>query len=474
MSTRKAHVKRVKLQNDGGSYSDSVWIDSLRFDSIEAVRNSGGQAEVYNFKWKDDGEDPAGGNPGRVIDKVDVDMGGSTLKFPVVRKLTTVQSGQSAVHTVKNKQGEGKRKTVTKRVYHTPDLNDTDPIDWATYPSTWLAAQDNKDTGQYIDVEMVRTYERKQQQGPTYQGTVVGWKNDALLDLMEDSPADVDPDKVLRLDPFQLVVNVQKADLHYIEVTYNYYQIDFSYHTFGEGTASSLTAYMGPGTIAYNCLSGYPDAVIVSPGIIESVTNGFTASGGFALYGVGDVTPFHDEVTVSGVPDIVRVMPIDGAYGMGLFEYSGGPHSQYWVPSGGAGAPLLNPPPGSSTSPLPGSYLPAPSEPSSLWKDGLAADWRQYGFLNLSEPLYVAGGNGSCGDPEFGTILCIMEGFAVESHPCATTTIDGSGATATWTRSDGTVFNFVPIGSFVFGGGGSAGGFSILLKRTDLIAADGY
>lgn len=213
MSTRKVHGKRITSPSDS-----DTWVDILRIDGLVDIQNAGAQGQTLHLKWEDDGDN---NNPARVMEDIPVPALSEDFVIPAVKSLRTTNSAQRATHHFKNQTDNAARSIAVKRVYATNlDVPDGGAVDWDSFPDAYSAAT-REDENKYLDVGIVTSYGRKQQQGFDFQGSVFHIRNKPLLDVMEDAPGGAD----VVLDPFQIIVNIYGRNplppgLHGLAYTY--------------------------------------------------------------------------------------------------------------------------------------------------------------------------------------------------------------------------------------------------------------
>lgn len=217
MIPRKCHHKRVYARNvSDDSENKDAWLDILRIDEMSHLQNAGAQAADVRFKWEDD-NDPSTNQRRKMKTLKVTSPVDDTVYFNVeiVQSIVTFDSDQRQVRTFNNTTDNTRRKVKKRRVTF-KELDLPAKATWDVYMGL-IAAGANEDKDQYIDVEFVQNFVTSQQQGFDYQRATNTLKNEKALELY--SAAD---GEVVRLDPLQVIVNVQLNSIKVFVVSGSY------------------------------------------------------------------------------------------------------------------------------------------------------------------------------------------------------------------------------------------------------------
>lgn len=302
MPPRKAHVIRIW---ENPSDKSGKWIDVLRVDRFDGLRNAGGQVQTHHFKWEDDSSDGTGesANGQRTMETVTVkdSDGDDLLDVPAVKKMMTMNSDQRAYrHFANDKNTNNTRRVVNVKVYPV-DIGDTDPttpMDWESYKSA--LGSGTKDTSKYLTMAVPERWYTNEQQGYDYQGAFRHLRHKLdITDELDNMEVTEDDANATWLDPFQIIVNWTPDDkptpgLRYV----------------GLGTTLGDVSIVGP-----------PNSITIGDYRQTGSGNGwtfgniyFSSDGGvtkvLAYSGIG--------ITVEGVPGNVTIGPHPPGTGFGL------------------------------------------------------------------------------------------------------------------------------------------------------------
>lgn len=295
MTQRKGHV--IRVFKDGDTSSNS-WVDVLRLDQIPTIQNGGGQVKFYGVtKWKDDSGagDGKSDNPIHITEQVKVkdDSGSTICEVPATKAMVLRQSGQEVIHYFRNdKDTNSARQVQLVRVYPANvDVDPTTPMDWEEYKAALQSG--DPDTSQWITMAVPLTWQTKQQQGATYQGQGVKYKNrHELVDVLNNFEETDDDTDAVWLDPLSVIVNWSG----------------------GGGTPATYTLFMGtyvvwaptyaPDQIGLGPVTTLPIFIYFSDSVLSPI--GIPVYGPYTLDVVGlavaydDITPY---IPANNTPD---------------------------------------------------------------------------------------------------------------------------------------------------------------------------
>lgn len=214
---RNCHLKRIYGKNhEDDSTNTDIWIEVLRSDRFEDMQNAGGQRQFVRLKWKDgDGE----ADSQRTTERVRFDNPEDPTTYfevDVIKKVIAMNSDQRIIYTFKNSlDGNTARRADVVRVYSMEQAVLPARGTLAEYIAALETAREDEDTSQYLTVEVARQYRTKQQRGFDYKASTDTLKN-AGLSAVFDASTDA---ALVRLDPFQVIVNCQLNPVTAILVT---------------------------------------------------------------------------------------------------------------------------------------------------------------------------------------------------------------------------------------------------------------
>lgn len=219
---RLVHYKRCRGRNADGSENFNVWIDVERIDdfSTEAGRGATFVRLHTHFKRNHDGqaEDeplPANSTRGTTILKLR-ETSGSDAYVPL-RRIETVDmdlGGQRIRVHLENDPDPSlpplRRIEVARRVYHWDTPYDDDVVGTLQGIFPYERTPGTKDPDQYIDVWVTLSNASEIYRGKDFQRLYLHLVQDPILAFSEPLPDNVPIDNhLLRLDPYQNIVNVQ-------------------------------------------------------------------------------------------------------------------------------------------------------------------------------------------------------------------------------------------------------------------------
>ena len=214
---RKAHVKRVYSPDHGPTDQYTAYVDLLRIDELEttlSTSNDGvtGQVQVLYIKWNDEEKYTDQNVDSRVTEDVTItiredvawgDKGEPRAVFTIktAKSMVMNNSGQVYDWYFKNNTDNTAREVKTKRVtFRDMKTNAPNtPMDWETYKPLWRDAKENG--AFYLPVEFVDQFFRTN----SGQSDLVLFKRETIEEYFEDTKIKTD---VVRLDPFQMIVNI--------------------------------------------------------------------------------------------------------------------------------------------------------------------------------------------------------------------------------------------------------------------------
>jgi hypothetical protein len=207
--TRTTHVWREKNEDD-----DEIWVDIQRVDKI--VSNEEGQGILYRkttrkMFWDDEADPEA--HPTRKTKTLRVEDPGDEDTFVTVRtiekQITRRGQGLDFKKTTKKFVNDKDINTVreysVRRVYHWDTEGDPSEDGGLNYNRI----DGTKDESQYVDVAVIEKLVQTRGQGLGYKKRTFKFNTAPIKEFSEPSPANVDPSKVVWLDPWQNIVNVQ-------------------------------------------------------------------------------------------------------------------------------------------------------------------------------------------------------------------------------------------------------------------------
>lgn len=216
MEVRKAHVKRIY-----GDENQSYWIDVLRLDqifiSVGGEEKKSGQGKIVNLSWDDEAPDADGTETYREYEEIDVlppeTISVLPVKMKVIKKLSFTINGQRHVWTLDNSLENAKRETFKLKIptRFKEDYTMDSPVPWEDYLNVYSAV--DADTSQYVEAEIPKSIFVSN----AGIGVFNVYNNEDVLDFVGDTPAETDT--LARLDPFQMIVNVNwggKFDIMYL------------------------------------------------------------------------------------------------------------------------------------------------------------------------------------------------------------------------------------------------------------------
>lgn len=223
MIPRRAHLKKIYgRRTSDDSLDQSTWIEVLRIDEFESLENHGGQVKIFRLRWNDDegdeGVDTAG-NGLRDMRTVRINKGGDSgvyFEVKAIDRMVTYEGDQRSVRVFKNGASNSARVVQGKRVYHT---NATLPNNgtWQEYIDALNAVDAPAENGAYVDVELVGRYFTKEMQGPDYQASAFVLRPNDQIDALQ---IDTDGEGIARLDPFQMVVNINGEFIYFFDISW--------------------------------------------------------------------------------------------------------------------------------------------------------------------------------------------------------------------------------------------------------------
>lgn len=216
---RKHHIIRIKGKDRSGAELDDVYADVRRIDEITITDRGDGQKVTRVFAWEDGLRPEQPDTPRETTTlkltnpqsrPTDPDNPDIYIPIEVIDKIAVMDADQRIFYEFLNKVDPDTpttRKVTVKRITfaETDPEEIPEPIDAEEYERD----QDTEDEGQYIDVEVINSY---QFNDADQRVTTELDQKDALLDQFEQSPDDEDVEPV-RLDPLQQIVNIKWGDI---------------------------------------------------------------------------------------------------------------------------------------------------------------------------------------------------------------------------------------------------------------------